>query len=243
MSPSDRRPSRLRPARCLMSRCPRKLSRASDEIAREIVCPTPRIGSVRNTEFLALVHFRWWGSVRNSALTHFRWCLACRTPRPRRGPGQHETCVMQRIPWSGRFSRACRRCGSSTSRMPATRSWCTDRPRAGPWPAVVRDAHEQRACIPRASADIPVDGRSVVLRVRVRRMRCRATANPRKTFREQVPGLLERYRRRTTRLTEQLRAIVAELAGRAAARLAPPVGITAARTNHRDPHPTGHHPA
>jgi transposase len=50
-------------------------------------------------------------------------------------------------------------------------------------------------------------------------------------LREQVPGLLERYQRRTTRLTAQVRAIVKELAGRAAVRVlaALPVRLTAVR--------------
>ena len=49
------------------------------------------------------------------------------------------------------------------------------------------------------------------------------------TFREQVPGLLERYQRRTVRLTGQLHCVVRELAGRASARLLPVMGITAGR--------------
>ncbi|TWP33127.1 ISL3 family transposase [Leekyejoonella antrihumi] len=81
----------------------------------------------------------------------------------------------------------------------------------------------------RLPADVPVDGRRVLVRVRVRRMRCRTGTCNRQTFREQVRGLLERYQRRTVRLTKQLRAIVAELAGRASARLAPAVGITAGK--------------
>ncbi|GAA4479337.1 hypothetical protein GCM10023094_24320 [Rhodococcus olei] len=81
----------------------------------------------------------------------------------------------------------------------------------------------------RIPADVPIDGRRVLLRVRVRRMRCRSGTCARKTFREQVPGVLERYQRRTVRLTEQLRAIVAELVGRASARVLPAVGISAGR--------------
>ncbi|MEV6259095.1 transposase family protein, partial [Nocardia sp. NPDC051929] len=70
----------------------------------------------------------------------------------------------------------------------------------------------------RTVADLPVDGRLVVLRVRVRRL-VRPTPHCWGTFREQVPGLLERYQRRTTRLTGQVRAVVRELAGRAAVQL------------------------
>ncbi|WP_425296940.1 ISL3 family transposase [Nocardia abscessus] len=70
----------------------------------------------------------------------------------------------------------------------------------------------------RTVADVPLDGRPVVVRVRVRRLVC-PTRDCRSTFREQVPGVLERYQRRTGRLTGQLRLVVRELAGRASMRL------------------------
>lgn len=70
----------------------------------------------------------------------------------------------------------------------------------------------------RTVADVSVDGRRVVVRVRVRRLVC-PTRGCRHTFREQVPGVLERYQRRTARLTRQVKAVVKELAGRAGARL------------------------
>jgi hypothetical protein len=50
----------------------------------------------------------------------------------------------------------------------------------------------------------------VVVRVRVRRLLC-PTSGCRHTFREQVPGVLERYQRRTARLTRQVKAVVKEL--------------------------------
>ncbi|MFI2477843.1 transposase family protein [Nocardia xishanensis] len=62
----------------------------------------------------------------------------------------------------------------------------------------------------RTVTDVPLDGRPVVVRVRVRRLVC-ATVNCRSTFREQVPGVLERYQRRTARLTGQVRSVVREL--------------------------------
>ena len=40
----------------------------------------------------------------------------------------------------------------------------------------------------RTVADVPADGRPVVVHVRVRRMRCPALDCPVQTFREQVPG-------------------------------------------------------
>jgi transposase len=81
----------------------------------------------------------------------------------------------------------------------------------------------------RVPADVPVDGRRVLVHIRVRRMRCRAQDCARQTFREQVPGVLERYQRRTVRLDAQLRSVVRELAGRAAARLLPVMGIVAGK--------------
>lgn len=70
----------------------------------------------------------------------------------------------------------------------------------------------------RTVRDVPVDGRPVVITVRVRRLVC-PTRGCRQTFREQIPGLLERYQRRTVRLSRQVQAVVKELAGRAGARL------------------------
>ena len=70
----------------------------------------------------------------------------------------------------------------------------------------------------RTVADLPADGRPVVVvvvvNVRVRRMRCAALSCPVQTFREQVPGVLGRYQRRTTRLAGQ----AGEVTRRSAAR-------------------------
>ena len=81
----------------------------------------------------------------------------------------------------------------------------------------------------RTAADVPVGGRRVLVRVRVRRMRCPALGCKVQTFREQVPGVLERYQRRISRLTAQLSAVARELAGRASARLLPALGIGVSR--------------
>jgi transposase len=98
----------------------------------------------------------------------------------------------------------------------------------------------------RTVADVPVDGRRGVVRGRVRRLVC-PTRGCRHTFREQVPGVLERYQRRTARLTRQVKAVVKELAGRAGSRLLAilTVGLsrhTALRTLLRIPLPTGRVP-
>lgn len=71
----------------------------------------------------------------------------------------------------------------------------------------------------RVVADVPVDGRRVMASVRVRRLVRPVLGCPQQTFREQVPGVVERYQRRTNRMADQLGSVVAELAGRAGARL------------------------
>jgi transposase len=86
--------------------------------------------------------------------------------------------------------------------------------------------HEYRE---RTAADVPVGGRRVLVKVRVRRMRCPVVGCTVQTFREQVPGVLERYQRRTARLAGQVSAVARELAGRASARLLPALGILVSR--------------
>jgi transposase len=81
----------------------------------------------------------------------------------------------------------------------------------------------------RTAADVPVDGRRVLVKVRVRRMRCPALGCKVQTFREQVSGVLERYQRRMSRLAAQVSAVARELAGRASARLLPALGIGVSR--------------
>jgi transposase len=98
----------------------------------------------------------------------------------------------------------------------------------------------------RTVGDVPVDGRQVVVRVRVRRLVC-PTRGCRQTFREQMPGVLERYQRRTARLSRQVKAVVKELAGRAGARLLAILAVglsrhTALRTLLRIPLPPGRTP-
>ena len=65
------------------------------------------------------------------------------------------------------------------------------------------------------AADVPADGRPVVVQVRMRRMRCPALSCPVQRFREQVPGVPGRYQRRTVRLADQAGEVVRRLAGRA----------------------------
>jgi transposase len=81
----------------------------------------------------------------------------------------------------------------------------------------------------RTVADVPADGRPVTVRVRVRRLRCPAGGCPVQTFREQVPGVLDRYQRRTARLTGQAGEVVRRLAGRSGAGLLTSLGVPVSR--------------
>ncbi|HCT79613.1 MAG TPA: ISL3 family transposase [Micromonosporaceae bacterium] len=78
----------------------------------------------------------------------------------------------------------------------------------------------------RTVSDLPVGARQVVLRVRVRRLVC---AGCRRTFREQPPGVLVRYQRRTPRLDAWVGAVVRELAGRASTRVLAVLAIQLSR--------------
>jgi hypothetical protein len=60
-------------------------------------------------------------------------------------------------------------------------------------------------------------------------MRCPALGCPVQTFREQVPGVLDRYQRRTVRLADQAGEVVRRVAGRAGAGLLAVLGIPLAR--------------
>lgn len=81
----------------------------------------------------------------------------------------------------------------------------------------------------RTLADVPADGRPVVVHVQVRRLRCPDLDCPVQTFREQVPGVLDRYQRRTVRLTGQAGEVARWLAGRAGSALATALGIPLSR--------------
>lgn len=70
----------------------------------------------------------------------------------------------------------------------------------------------------RFPADVPSGGKSVVLRLRVRRFACPNASCERRTFVEQVPGLTRRHGQRTERLRSTLSDIGLALAGRAGVR-------------------------
>ncbi|MGQ4390270.1 ISL3 family transposase [Streptomyces sp. SAS_270] len=81
----------------------------------------------------------------------------------------------------------------------------------------------------RILADSPVGGRPLLVRLTVRRFFCESPTCLRRTFVEQVAGLTERHQQATTELRSQLRAIAAELGGRAGARLCRKLSVPAGR--------------
>ncbi|WP_223660457.1 transposase family protein [Streptomyces angustmyceticus] len=97
------------------------------------------------------------------------------------------------------------------------------RPGCGSWSGRVHGSYL------RFPADLPVAGRRVVLRLRVRRFTCEDVACMRRTFVEQVAGLTRRYSQRTERMRSVLAEVGLALAGRAGARLADVFGARISR--------------
>ena len=105
-----------------------------------------------------------------------------------------------------------------------TRDAAVPCPVCGTPTAKVHGYHRRRV------ADVPVDGRQAVVHLRVLRLVCPVLGCRRQTFREQIPGLLERHQRRTLRLAWQISQVARELCGRAAARLAGLLAVPVARS-------------
>ena len=98
-------------------------------------------------------------------------------------------------------------------------------PRCGQFSERVHSGYERRL------ADAPVGGQMVTIRLAVRRFFCRSPGCPAVTFAEQVDGLTSRRARRTPPLARMLTAIALALAGRAGARLACALDLTAGRSS------------
>ncbi|WP_328935804.1 MULTISPECIES: transposase family protein [unclassified Streptomyces] len=82
----------------------------------------------------------------------------------------------------------------------------------------------------RGLAGLPVNGRSLTVRLRVRRFFCDRARCPRRTFVEQVAQLSERYRRSSLGLKQWQHAVAAELGGRPGQRLCRRLLLKAGRT-------------
>jgi transposase len=81
----------------------------------------------------------------------------------------------------------------------------------------------------RTLADVPMGGRNVLLVMSLRRMTCLSAGCPRRTFREQIPGMTRRWARRTDRLSEVVARFGIEVAGRAGVRLLQAAGVAISR--------------
>lgn len=83
----------------------------------------------------------------------------------------------------------------------------------------------------RSPADLPCGGVPLRLELYVRRFHCDAPQCARRIFTERLPGVLEPYARRTSRLTDALRAVAHALGGKAGARLTEQLGMKAGRNS------------
>ncbi|WP_331773009.1 ISL3 family transposase (plasmid) [Embleya sp. NBC_00888] len=99
-----------------------------------------------------------------------------------------------------------------------------------PCPACGARSRRVHSRYQRRLADSAVGGRRVVVKLEVRRFRCRTMACARATFVEQVAGFTFRHGRRSLRLHTVLQAVALMLAGRAGARLSDVLNSTISRS-------------
>lgn len=107
------------------------------------------------------------------------------------------------------------------AQAPAAAAAC---PECGQLSERVHAYHDRRL------ADLPVGGRPVVVQVRVRRLVCATASCPRRTFREQIPGLTRRWARRTQQLTALVADLAVITAGRAGAAVLSRLGARISRS-------------
>ena len=96
---------------------------------------------------------------------------------------------------------------------------------AAPCSLCAQPASKVHSCYARSAHDLPIQGRPVLLRLTARRFFCPAADCPRRVFCEQVPGLLARHARATTRLHTTHRDIGLALGGEPGARVAAKLGM------------------
>nr|WSY55350.1 ISL3 family transposase [Streptomyces sp. NBC_00886] len=94
-------------------------------------------------------------------------------------------------------------------------------PKCGDPSSRVHDRYQRRL------QDVPLASRQVEITLEVRRFVCANTQCPQRTFAEQIPGFTSAYARCTNRLGALLNVIALALGGRAGARMAAALGITA----------------
>ena len=142
-------------------------------------------------------------------------CLSC----------QHEVSLERLLPHlGGVIIQAAELAGGLClyARVRADQAVC---PRCGQASGRVHSSYGRRL------ADAPAGGRPVVIRLTVRRFFCGNPDCAAVTFAEQVDGLTSRRARRTPPLARTLTGITLALAGRAGARLAGVLDLTAGRSS------------
>nr|WP_221383390.1 ISL3 family transposase [Actinoplanes polyasparticus] len=107
------------------------------------------------------------------------------------------------------------------ARTPMAAAACSE---CGQLSGRVHAYHERRL------ADLPIAGRAVTVQVRVRRLVCVALSCPRRTFREQVPALTQRWARRTQQLTSLVADLAVVAAGRSGAAVLARLGARISRS-------------
>jgi transposase len=98
-------------------------------------------------------------------------------------------------------------------------------------PLCTRRSKRVHSAYHRTVADLPVAGRQLILRLRVRRFRCGARHCPRAIFAERFPKLVAAYGRRTLSQRAALEVIAFTLGGSAGARLATRLGSPISRAS------------
>src|SRR5204863_8379639 len=96
-------------------------------------------------------------------------------------------------------------------------------------PVCTRRSKRIQSVYHRTVADLPLAGRQLLLRLRVRRFRCGARRCPRAIFAERFPTLVAAYGRRSWGQRAALEAIAFALGGSAGARLATRLGSPISR--------------
>jgi transposase len=82
----------------------------------------------------------------------------------------------------------------------------------------------------RSIHSLPCSGQAVIFLIQARRFRCPNTACPRKTFREDLSVLADRYQRRTQAVSQLLCSVAAIAGGQAGAHLAAQMQLPASRS-------------
>lgn len=106
----------------------------------------------------------------------------------------------------------------------------SDTDNSGACPECGQPAQRVHAYHVRRLADVPAADRGVVVELRVRRLVCQTRGCARRTFREQVPVIAQRWARRTRQLTALIADIAVVVAGRAGAAMLSRLGVRISRT-------------